>query len=95
VQIAAIKALVDESRPRIHELRDAMKSKREQMHQQLEAGFDETAVRSLAESQSSLMTEMIVMRAMLRSDIQAILTPEQQEKIKFFRQRFSGKQSNY
>ncbi len=57
--------------------------------------FDENAFRTEAQKQADMKTDMMVQRATLQQKINAVLTPEQQEKAKTLmpagNQQFSGK----
>jgi Spy/CpxP family protein refolding chaperone len=64
----------DKSAPLLRNLEDSWKQLRQA---ELAAKFDEAAVRSIAASQAQLVMEMTVGHARTRSQIHALLTPEQ------------------
>lgn len=73
-----VSVIFETSRDEHQALRDSMQNNRKALHQAM--GSDNAAsVRSLAEQKGDLVTEMTVLRANKRSQIMAVLTPEQQE----------------
>jgi len=79
-QQTQIQALRDSHRQAVAPLRETMRTQREALHQAMQSPtFDEAAVRSLAAKQAETRTEMIVSRAKMQSEIQALLSPEQRE----------------
>lgn len=67
-------------------LRQSLMENRKKLQEVIEAEpFDEKAVRTLAASQSETRIEMIVNRARVQNQIQAVLTPEQRELAKKLR----------
>ncbi len=79
-QQAQIKTLVQAERQATAPVRSQLAEGRKNLRQALKPGnFNETAARSLLASQASLRTEMIISHAKLRSQIFALLTPEQQK----------------
>jgi protein CpxP len=86
--------VLDLSEPQLQEIRtihaqeradmDATRQQLHQGHEQMQAlleadNFDEAAIRSLANSQTSLKTEMFVSRARVKHQVFQLLTAEQQE----------------
>jgi periplasmic protein CpxP/Spy len=59
----------------VSRLREALESRRKAIEAM---PFDETAIRSTTQTLVDAQTELAVLRAKLRSDIFALLTPEQQ-----------------
>jgi Spy/CpxP family protein refolding chaperone len=81
-----VRAIVDKSRPQTRELRDKMADNRNQLRTLAQQGSPKEAdVRKLADTQGKLMADMIVQRTKVRTEIHAVLTPEQREKLQ---QRF-------
>ena len=75
-----IKAIMDEHRTKVTPLRQSLDENRDKLRQAVKADtFDEAAVRSLAASQASAKTELMVERARMKSQIHALLTPEQRK----------------
>jgi Spy/CpxP family protein refolding chaperone len=81
-----VRAIVDKSRPQARELRDKLADNRKQLHALVQQGnAKEADVRKLADAQGKLTADLIVQHTKVRSEIQALLTPEQREKLQ---QRF-------
>ena len=77
-QRAEIKAILDDSRQQMVKLREQMRENRGQLRELVgQAGFDEAAVRSIADNQGDLKAETIVLRARQRHEMRAVLTDEQ------------------
>jgi Spy/CpxP family protein refolding chaperone len=63
-----------------------------QGHQQLAAfeqagAFDEAKVRTIASQQSQTMTELMVQKARIKSELMTVLTPDQKDKMAKFQAR--------
>jgi protein CpxP len=83
--------LTEEQKSRIQEIRAAEREKVQPLLQSLRANrktlrglaeaetFDEAAVRALAAEQAKLKTELTVSQLKVRSEVRALLTPEQRE----------------
>jgi len=85
-QRAQVRAIVDKARPQARALHDKLRDN----HQQLRALMQQdkpkdSEVRKLADAQGKLIADQIVQRTKMQSDIRAVLTPEQREKLQ---QRF-------
>ena len=79
-QQAQIKAIVETERERMAPLREQMREQRDQLQAAMKAQpFDENTLRQLAASQAEARTEMMVHRAQVRNQINAVLTEEQRE----------------
>lgn len=81
-----VRAIVDKARPQSRNLRDKLMDN----HQQLRALMQQdnpkdSDVRRLADAQGKLIADQIVQRTKMQSEIRAVLTPEQREKLQ---QRF-------
>ena len=81
-----VRAIVDKARPQARDLRDKLRDN----HQQLRALMQQDSpkdsdVRKLADAQGKLIADQIVQRTRMQSEIRAVLTPEQREKLQ---QRF-------
>ena len=85
-QRAKVRAIVDKARPQTRELRDQLSDKRKELHalMQQEAPKDRD-IRKIADDQGKLIADLIVQRTKVKSEIRAVLTPEQREKLQ---QRF-------
>jgi Spy/CpxP family protein refolding chaperone len=81
-----VRAIVDKARPQTGALRDKLGANRQQLQALAQQGTAQEAdVRKLADTQGKLIADMIVQRNQVRSEISAVLTPEQREKLQ---QRF-------
>jgi Spy/CpxP family protein refolding chaperone len=75
------KAILDKEKPNFEALMKQMGDAHKQMRTLEESPtFDEAAVRSLASQQAQAITELIVAKARTKSEMFAILTPEQKAK---------------
>ena len=75
------KAILDREKPNFEPLIKQMADGHKQMRALEEnATFDEGAVRALATQQAQTMTELIVTKARVKSELFAILTPDQKAK---------------
>ncbi len=78
-----VRAIVDKARPAMRAVRDKMRDNRQALRaliQQDKAG--DADIRKLADARGKLVAEMTVLRARVKSDIHAVLTPEQRDKLK-------------
>jgi Spy/CpxP family protein refolding chaperone len=81
-QKSRIQAILDESQPRLQELRDQLTAARDAfMADQDPTVFDEAAIRSFAASQSQIKTDLMVEVARARTEIHSVLTAEQQQQL--------------
>jgi protein CpxP len=75
-----IKAIMDEHQNKVAPLRQNLDDSRDKLRQAAKADtFDEAAVRALATSQAATKTELMVERARMQNQINALLTPEQRK----------------
>jgi Spy/CpxP family protein refolding chaperone len=81
-QQTQIKDIITREKPTIQPLMQQMASNRQQL-QQLEGSgtFDEAKVRSVASQQAQTMTELIVQRERIKSEMMQVLTPDQKTKL--------------
>ena len=90
-QRTQVKVIRDSTRPEADRFADAMLENREAMKRLQQSGaFDEAQVREVAERRGALIVEMTVLKARVHSQIQAILTPEQRERMQEMRARHRG-----
>ncbi len=81
-QQAEIEAIIDEEQPAIEALRSQMEANRDAYRASVEPGqFDETTVRTHAESQAALMVDMKVATAKVKARLYSVLTAEQQQQL--------------
>jgi periplasmic protein CpxP/Spy len=81
-----VRAIVDKTRPQTRELRDKLSENRKQLQTLTQKGTaKESEIRKLADNQGKLMADMIMQRSKVQGEINAVLTPEQREKMQ---QRF-------
>ena len=84
-QQAQVKAIMKKEKPTLQPLFQQLAQARHQMRQFEEGGnFDEAQVRALAASQSQTITELIVQKARIESEMLQVLTPEQKAKFQAF-----------
>lgn len=84
-----IDALFDNSRADFRDLRDKMMDQRDEFHDLVSADkYNAKKIEAAADAQSKLMKRMMLQGAKLKSDIHAILTPEQREEAKKHHRRF-------
>jgi Spy/CpxP family protein refolding chaperone len=90
-QKSEAEALVSAHRDATQALHEQVDQGRDAVHQAaLAVPFDETRVRTLAAAQAKLQTELMVSRAKLRSQLQALLTPEQQARAAALKLQLGG-----
>lgn len=89
VQREQIKAILKAEQPTVEAL--AAKVHEEQLQLQAQPGFDEAYVRSFAKQHESTLEDVLVERQKVRSEIRAVLTPEQREKADQMRAVFYGR----
>jgi periplasmic protein CpxP/Spy len=87
-QQAQRKDILAKEKPTIHPLMQELAQGRQQMKQLEQAGtFDEAKVRAAAGQQTQTMTELMVQKARIKSELMAVLTPEQKDKMSKFEAR--------
>lgn len=78
-----VRAIADKSRPAVRAVHDKMRDNRQAMHVLMQQEKPtEAEVRKLADVRGKLVAEMTVLRVRMKSDIHAVLTPEQRDKLK-------------
>jgi len=73
-----VHAILEGARPQFEPHVEALRAGRDQLMSLDPAQFDEAKVRTIAEGQAKEMTEVIVLAQKVRSQVFAVLTPEQQ-----------------
>jgi protein CpxP len=87
-QQAQMKDILTKEKPTIRPLIQQLAQGRQQMKQLEQAGtFDEAKVRAAAGQQTQTMTELMVQKARIKSELMAVLTPEQKDKMAKFEAR--------
>jgi Spy/CpxP family protein refolding chaperone len=87
-QQAQMKDILTKEKPTIRPLVQQLAQGRQQMKQLEQAGtFDEAKVRAAAEQQTQTMTELMVQKARIKSELMSVLTPEQKDKMAKFEAR--------
>jgi Spy/CpxP family protein refolding chaperone len=87
-QQAQIKQIMEKERPTLQPLFQQLGQGHQQLRQLEESGtFDEAKVRALATQQSQAMTELIVQKARIESEMIQVLTPDQKVKFTKFMDR--------
>jgi len=87
-QQAQMKDILSKEKPTIQPLMKQLRQSHQQM-QQLEQGgsFDEAKVRALASQQSQAMTELIVQKQRIKSELMTVLTQDQKDRLAKFQAR--------
>jgi Spy/CpxP family protein refolding chaperone len=81
-QQAQMKDLITKEKPTIQPLIQQLAQGHQQMSQLEQAGtFNEASVRALASQQTQTMTELLVQKARIKSELMALLTPDQKAKL--------------
>ena len=81
-QQAQMKDIIAKEKPTIQPLIQQLAQGHQQMSQLEQAGtFNEASVRALAGQQSQTMTELMVQKARIKSELVALLTPDQKAKL--------------
>jgi len=81
-QQAQVKSIMAKEKPSFQPLMLQMAQGHQQMHELvMNNGFDEAKVRELATQQTQTMTELMVQRARVESELLQILTPDQKTKL--------------
>ena len=84
-QQAQVKDIMAKEKPALKPLMQQMAQSHQQIRELTMAGtFDEAKVRTLATQQAQTMTEIIVQKARIESEMIQILTPEQKTKLNDF-----------
>ena len=87
-QQAQMKDILAKEKPTIQPLIQQLAQGHQQMSQLEQAGtFNEASVRALATQQSQTMTELMVQKARIKSELVALLTPDQKAKLAKFEAR--------
>jgi Spy/CpxP family protein refolding chaperone len=86
-QQAQMKDILAKEKPTIRPLMQQLAQGRQQMRQLEQAGFEEAKVRGVATQQAQAMTELMVQKARIKSELVALLTPDQKDKMAKFEAR--------
>ena len=77
-----VRGIADAAQPQLRELSDAMRDGHQQLREIAEAEtLDTGALRIAADQQGDLVSDMIVLGAGVMTEVRAVLTPEQLEKV--------------
>lgn len=84
-QQAQMKDIIAKEKPSIQPLMQQLRQGHQQMSQLEQAAtFDEAKVRAAASQQTQVMTELMVQKARIKSELMAVLTPDQKDKMAKF-----------
>jgi protein CpxP len=87
-QRTQVRTILDSTRPEADRFAESMLENREAMKQLQQTGAsDEPRVREIAEQRGALIADMTVLKARVHSQIHALLTPEQRERMQEMRAR--------
>ena len=82
-QAEQVRNIRDNYRPQMKELKEKMKDNRQQLHELAQADtLDQEQVKIIAEVIGDLITEKIILRTTMKSEIRMILSEEQREEMK-------------
>ncbi len=77
-----VRQIIDNARPELRELSDAMRDSRSELRELAEADtLDTAALRSAADQTGDLMADIIVVGVGVMNEVRAVLTPEQLEEL--------------
>jgi Spy/CpxP family protein refolding chaperone len=79
-QQAQIKTILQTEKTKIQPLRQQLRQNRQAQTGAVSGTFDEAQVRSFASKQAQIMTDLTVERERTKSQIYAVLTPDQRQK---------------
>jgi periplasmic protein CpxP/Spy len=95
-QQAQMKDILAKEKPTIQPLIQQLAQGHQQMSQLEQAGtFNEASVRALATQQSQTMTELMVQKARIKSELVALLTPDQKAKLAKFQARRAARMQKH
>ena len=81
-QMAQMKDILTKEKPTIQPLMQQLRQGHQQMQQLEQAGaFDEAKVRTVATQQSQVMTELIVQKERIKSELMTVLTQSQKDQL--------------
>jgi periplasmic protein CpxP/Spy len=87
-QRTQMKAIITKEKPTMQPLMQQLRQGNQQMRQLEQAGtFDETKVRAVATQQAQAMTELMVQKARIKSEMMQVLTADQKTKLATFEAR--------
>ena len=82
VQQAQMKDILTKAKPTIQPLMQQLRQSHQQMQQLEQAGgFDEGKVRAVASQQTQAMTELIVQKERIKSELMTVLTQDQKDRL--------------
>lgn len=91
-QRGQLKSLFRAQRDNMLETKDKMQDNRQALRDAMRKGSQDKELRSLAETQGDLVTQMILARAEMRNKVDAILTEEQRAELQQFQQEYDTSQ---
>ena len=95
-QQAQMKDIIAKEKPTIQPLIQQLAQGHQQMSQLEQAStFNEANVRALASQQSQTMTELLVQKARIKSELVALLTPDQKAKLAKFQARRAARMQKH
>jgi len=94
-QLDAIQSIVKDARTQIQPHREALQAGREQMRGLDPSSFDEAAVRAIAQKQAKELEEIMVIGQKVRSQVWAVLTPEQRQEAEKIRSEMKERHDRF
>lgn len=83
-QQAQAKSILEKEKPTLRPLIHQLHQTQQQIHQFEQGNFDEAKVRPIAAQATQALTELMVQKARIQSELYQILTPDQQAKLAQF-----------
>jgi periplasmic protein CpxP/Spy len=94
-QQAQMKDILAKEKPAIRPLMQQLAQGHQQLKQFEQPGaFDEAKVRAIATQQAQTMTELTVQKTRIKSELMAVLTPDQKDKLAKFEARREARRQN-
>jgi Spy/CpxP family protein refolding chaperone len=90
-QQAQIKSIMQAERGKIHPLIEQLRQNEQAQDANINGNFDEGQARAFAGKQTQIMSDLIVEKQRTKSQIYAVLTPEQRQKAQQLRQEHQQK----
>lgn len=95
-QEAQIKAILEAEKPKVQPLIAELAANRKALQEATDNGtFDEAAVKAIADKQGNTLAALIVEKERVKTQIYAVLTPEQRAKAEQFRSRIEDRMKRH
>lgn len=95
-QEAQIKAILEAEKPKVQPLIAELAANRKALQEATDNGtFNETAVKAIADKQGDTLAALIVEKERVKTQLYAVLTPEQRAKAEQFRSRIEDRMKQH